>query len=68
MATRGIAIQDVNNILDSNDIRGTEKIPVSSGQSIPQVVTTQELKEYMNQGIEADEELTIDEIDELLNF
>lgn len=68
MATRGIAIQDVNNILDSNDIRGTEKIPVSSGQSIPQVVTTQELKEYMNQGIEADEELTFEEIDELLNF
>lgn len=68
MATRGIAIQDVNNILDSNDIRGTEKIPVSSGQSIPQVVTTQELKEYMNQGIEADEELTLEEIDALLNF
>lgn len=68
MAARGIAIQDVNNILDSNDIRGTEKIPVSSGQSIPQVVTTQELKEYMNQGIEADEELTLEEIDELLNF
>ena len=68
MATRGIAIQDVNNILDSNDIKGTEKIPVSSGQSIPQVVTTQELKEYMNQGIEADEELTFEEIDALLNF
>lgn len=68
MAARGIAIQDVNNILNSNDIRGTEKIPVSSGQSIPQVVTTQELKEYMNQGIEADEELTLEEIDELLNF
>lgn len=68
MAIRGIAIQDVNNILDSNDIRGTEKIPVSSGQNIPQVVTTQELKEYVNQGIEADEELTLEEIDELLNF
>lgn len=68
MAARGIAIQDVNNILDSNDIRGTEKIPVSSGQSIPQVVTTRELKDYMNQGIEADEELTLEEIDELLNF
>ena len=68
MAARGIAIQDVNNILDSNDIKGTEKIPVSSGQSIPQVVTTQELKEYMNQGIEADEELTFKEIDALLNF
>ena len=38
MAIRGVAIQDVNNILDSNDIRGTEKIPVSSGQSTPQVV------------------------------
>ncbi len=68
MATRGIAIQDVDNILDSNDIRGTEKIPISSGQSIPQVVTIQELKEYINQGIEADEELTFEEIDELLNF
>lgn len=48
MAIRGVAIQDVNNILDSNNIRGTEKIPVSSGQSTPQVVTTQELKEYIN--------------------
>lgn len=68
MATRGIAIQDVNNILDSNDIRGTEKIPVSSGQSIPQVVTTQELKEYVNKDIEIDREFTLEEMEQILNF
>lgn len=68
MATRGIAIQDVNNILDSNDIKGTEKIPVSSGQSTPQVVTTQELKEYVNKDIEIDREFTLEEIEQILNF
>lgn len=68
MAARGIAIQDVNNILDSNDIRGTEKIPVSSGQSIPQVVTTQELKEYVNKDIEIDREFTLEEMEQILNF
>lgn len=68
MATRGIAIQDVNNILDSNDIRGTEKIPVSSGQSTPQVVTTQELKEYVNKDIEIDREFTLEEMEQILNF
>lgn len=68
MATRGIAIQDVNNILDSNDIKGTEKIPVSSGQSTPQVVTTQELKEYVNKDIEIDREFTLEEMEQILNF
>lgn len=68
MATRGIAIQDVNNILDSNDIKGTEKIPVSSGQSTPQVVTTQELKEYINKDIEIDREFTLEEMEQILNF
>lgn len=68
MAARGIAIQDVNNILDSNDIRGTEKIPVSSGQSTPQVVTTQELKEYINKDIEIDREFTLEEMEQILNF
>ena len=68
MAIRGVAIQDVNNILDSNDIRGTEKIPVSSGQSTPQVVTTQELKEYINKDIEIDREFTLEEMEQILNF
>lgn len=68
MARRGVAIQDVNNILDSDDIRGTEKIPVSSGQSTPQVVTTQELKEYINKDIEIDREFTLEEMEQILNF
>lgn len=68
MAIRGVAIQDVDNILDSNDIRGTEKIPVSSGQSTPQVVTTQELKEYINKDIEIDREFTLEEMEQILNF
>lgn len=68
MAIRGVAIQDVDNILDSNDIRGTEKIPVSSGQSTPQVVTTQELKEYVNKDIEIDREFTLEEMEQILNF
>lgn len=68
MAIRGVAIQDVNNILDSDDIRGTEKIPVSSGQSTPQVVTTQELKEYINKDIEIDREFTLEEMEQILNF
>ena len=49
MAVRGIAIQDVDNILDGQDIIGTEKLPVSSGQTDPQVVTTGELREYINE-------------------
>lgn len=49
MAVRGIAIQDVDNILDGQDIVGTEKLPVSSGQTEPQVVTTGELREYINE-------------------
>lgn len=68
MAIRGVAIQDVNNILDSNDIRGTEKIPVSSGQNTPQVVTTQELKEYINKDVEIDREFTLEEMEQILNF
>lgn len=52
MAVRGTAIGEVNNILYSENIRGSEKIPVSSGQILPQVVTTQELKEYVNEGVQ----------------
>lgn len=48
MAVRGIAIGAVDNILDSEDIVGTEKLPVSSGQTVPQVVTTEELRDYIN--------------------
>lgn len=52
MAVRGTAIGEVNNILQSENIRGNEKIPVSSGQTVPQVVTTLELKEYINEGVQ----------------
>ena len=65
---RGISIGDVTNILDSNDIRGTEKLPVSSGNTEPQVVAIQELKEYVTKGIEVDREFTLDEMERLLNF
>lgn len=65
---RGISIGDVTNILDSEDINGTEKLPVSSGNTEPQVVTTQELKEYVTKGIEVDREFTPEEIESLLNF
>lgn len=60
----GIAIGDVENILEN--IAGTEKIPVSSGQNTPQVVTTQELKEYIQEGMPLDA-LTNMEIEQLLN-
>ena len=49
MAT-GITIDEVTNILD--DIQGTEKIPVSSGISEPEVVTTGDLKDYINDGMQ----------------
>lgn len=45
---RGTAIGDVENILQSEDITGQEKIPaMSKGDEEPQVVTTEELKEYV---------------------
>jgi hypothetical protein len=49
MAT-GITINEVTNTLD--DIQGTEKIPVSSGISEPEVVTTGDLKDYINDGMQ----------------
>ena len=49
MAT-GITIDEVANTLD--DIQGTEKIPVSSGISEPEVVTTGDLKNYINNGMQ----------------
>ena len=49
MAT-GITIDEVTNTLD--DIHGTEKIPVSSGISEPEVVTTGDLKDYINDGMQ----------------
>lgn len=81
MATiRGIAIGDVTNTLESENIVGTEKLPVSSGQTVPQVTTTGELKEYINEepmdavggivarldGMEEVEKLTNADIDSLL--
>ena len=51
---RGITIGEVTNTLDN--IAGTEKIPVSSGETEPQVVTTSELKAYVNEGMQ--EEIT----------
>lgn len=45
---RGTAIGDVENILQSEDITGQEKIPaMSTDDEEPQVVTTEELKEYV---------------------
>ncbi len=66
---RGTAIGDVTNVLKSDEITGNEKIPamLSSEQS-PQVVTTKELKEYINEGVQEDEEMTFNEIDECINF
>ena len=63
---RGIRIGDVTNILDSSDIEGTEKLPVSSGETEPQVVTTGELREYIQEGLPKDA-LTNIEIENLLN-
>lgn len=64
---RGVTIGEVTNILDSQDMNGTEKLPVSSGNTEPQVVTTGELKEYINEGIEVDREFTRKEMDDILN-
>lgn len=63
---RGITIGEVTNILDSDDIIGNEKLPVSSGETEPQVVTTGELKEYIQEGLPKDA-LTNIEIENLLN-
>lgn len=63
---RGIRIGDVTNILDSEDIVGNEKLPVSSGETEPQVVTTGELREYIQEGLPKDA-LTNIEIENLLN-
>lgn len=53
MAVRGVAIKDVNNILQSEDITGNEKLPVSASQeNVPRVITTEELKEYINDGMQ----------------
>ena len=66
---KGITIGEVENILDGQNIMGTEKIPVSSGQTEPQVVTTNDLKGYFTKdSVEDEDELTIEEIDALLNF
>lgn len=63
---RGITIGEVTNILDSDAIVGNEKLPVSSGETEPQVVTTGELKEYIQEGLPKDA-LTNIEIENLLN-
>lgn len=63
---RGITIGEVTNILDSNAIVGNEKLPVSSGETEPQVVTTGELREYIQEGLPKDA-LTNIEIENLLN-
>lgn len=64
---RGVSIGDVTNILDSSDIEGTEKLPVSSGETEPQVVTTGELKEYITDGLPTEGRLTEDDIDRIVN-
>jgi hypothetical protein len=57
---RGISIGDVTNTLDT--FNGEEKIPVSSGETDPQVVTTGKLKEYIND----DAEIPIDVLARIL--
>lgn len=57
---RGISIGDVTNTLDT--FNGEEKIPVSSGETDPQVVTTGKLKEYIND----DTEIPIDVLARIL--
>ena len=57
---RGISIGDVTNTLDT--FNGEEKIPVSSGETNPQVVTTGKLKEYIND----DTEIPIDVLARIL--
>ena len=63
---QGITIAEVTNILDSNNIIGNEKMPVSSGIQRPQVVTTGELREYIQEGLPKDA-ITNIEIENLLN-
>lgn len=63
---QGRTIAEVTNILDSDNIVGTEKLPVSSGETEPQVVTTGELREYIQEGLPKDA-LTNIEIENLLN-
>lgn len=48
---KGITIGEVENVLDGQNITGTEKIPVSSGQTEPQVVTINELKGYLTKDL-----------------
>lgn len=64
---RGVSIGDVTNILDSSNIMGEEKLPVSSGETEPQVVTTGELKEYITDGLPTEGRLTEDDIDRIIN-
>lgn len=61
---RGISIGEVTNILDSDAIVGTEKLPVSSGETEPQVVTTKELRDYIIDDIPT---LSNTEIENILN-
>lgn len=58
---RGITIGEVTNTLDT--FNGNEKIPVSSGDTEPEVVTTGRLKEYINDDVA----LTNPEIDNIIN-
>ena len=61
---KGRTIAEVTNILDSDDIVGTEKLPVSSGDPEPQVVTTKELRDYIIEDIPT---LSNTEIENILN-
>ena len=61
---QGRTIAEVTNILDSDDIVGTEKLPVSSGDTEPQVVTTKELRDYIIEDIPT---LSNTEIENILN-
>lgn len=62
---RGITIGDVENTL--NTFNGNEKIPVSSGDTEPEVVTTGELKEYITDGLPTEGRLSEEDIDRIIN-
>ena len=56
---KGVKISDVNNILYHKNVHGKEKIPISSGQNIPQVITAEELRNYIKEDIEGSGEENI---------
>ena len=59
---RGIAIKDVTNKLQPQDVANSVVIPVSSGQDEPEVIEVGTLKGYIND----DTEIPLDELARIL--